>query len=92
MHHHHAANTSESAALPPSPSSASLPDHLETTHRDSWRRKPGTRSLSTNAVIGARADESPGFRRAGLKRVSTLKLLPSRLVSRVYGAVNHLTL
>lgn len=32
------------------------------------------------------------YRRKGFKRAATLKLLPSRLSSRIYGAVNNLTL
>lgn len=31
-------------------------------------------------------------RTRGLKRANTLRLLPSRIVSRIYGAVNHMTL
>lgn len=48
------------------------------------------RAPSTSAGGGAGKKHSSA--RAGIKRVSTLKLLPSRLLSRIYGSVNRLPL
>jgi hypothetical protein len=49
-----------------------------------------SRSAALDRMLCAR--QSVDKRRRGLKRVSTLKLLPSRLLSRIYGTVNRLPL
>lgn len=68
------------------------PAHAHAAHGGG--HKPQQASSSRSAALDRMlcARQSVDKRRRGLKRVSTLKLLPSRLLSRIYGTVNRLPL